>query len=47
MGIEELERVEVAPVDELRAWFIAHRDQQENIWLVTFRTSVPERYVSA
>jgi uncharacterized protein YdeI (YjbR/CyaY-like superfamily) len=47
MGIEELERVEVSSVAELHAWFLAHHDQPEGIWLVTHRKSVPERYVSA
>jgi uncharacterized protein YdeI (YjbR/CyaY-like superfamily) len=47
MGIEELERVEVSSVAELRAWFTAHHDQPEGIWLVTYRKSVPQRYVSA
>ncbi|MEM8535740.1 MAG: YdeI/OmpD-associated family protein [Chloroflexota bacterium] len=44
--MQELPRVEVQSVAELRAWFEEHHTQQESIWLVTYKKSVPDKYVS-
>lgn len=45
-GIEELERVEVASVDELRTWLAEHHRQDDSIWLVTYKKSAGPAYVS-
>ena len=39
-------RVEVASAAELWAWLEANHAQEESVWLVTYKKSVPERYVS-
>ena len=44
--MKELERVEVASIDDMRRWFEANHDQRESIWLVTYKKSVPEKYIS-
>ena len=38
--------VEVASEQELHDWLLAHHDQDEAVWLVTWKKAVPERYVS-
>lgn len=43
---DELKKVEVASVEELRAWFEQNYAQEDSIWLVTFKKNVPEKYVS-
>lgn len=40
------EWVEVASRAEWRAWLEAHHQQSESIWLVRYKQSVPEKYVS-
>ncbi len=45
--MQELERVEVESAKVLRNWFERNHAQAESIWLVTFKKSVPEKYVSA
>lgn len=42
----EFERVEVELIQELRKWFENNYDQSESIWLVTYKKSVPNKYVS-
>ncbi|MEM6835463.1 MAG: YdeI/OmpD-associated family protein [Cyanobacteria bacterium P01_C01_bin.120] len=44
--VQDLERVEVASVEELRQWFEANHKQAESIWLVTYKKTVPAKYVS-
>jgi uncharacterized protein YdeI (YjbR/CyaY-like superfamily) len=43
---DRFEHVEVASVDDLHRWLLAHHDQPEAVWLVTWKKAVPERYVS-
>lgn len=43
---ERFEKVQVSSVAELRDWLNAHHTQPENVWLVTFKKSVPDKYVS-
>jgi uncharacterized protein YdeI (YjbR/CyaY-like superfamily) len=43
---ENFEQVAVASAAELRAWLEAHHQQQEAIWLVTWKKHVPGKYVS-
>lgn len=45
--MKDFEQVEVKSVVELRAWFEKHHDQKESIWLVTYKKSVPDKYLSA
>lgn len=44
-GLDDLERVEVASLEELREWLAARHEQKESVWLVTFKKAVPDRYV--
>lgn len=44
--MQEFQKVEVASVAELRAWFKANHAQAESIWVVTYKKSVPGKYVS-
>ena len=39
-------KVEVASVSELHAWLEAHHEQNEAVWLVTFKKVVPNKYLS-
>lgn len=43
---ERLERVEVSSADALWDWLEAHHGQDESVALVTFKKSVPAKYVS-
>ena len=44
--MQDLEKVEVKSVKELRQWFEKHYGQKESIWLVTYKKNVPNNYVS-
>ena len=44
--MQDLNRVEVTSVQELRQWFENSYDQKESIWLVTYKKNVPHKYVS-
>ncbi|MEM9941270.1 MAG: YdeI/OmpD-associated family protein [Planctomycetota bacterium] len=39
-------KVPVNSADELRKWLAEHHAQAESVWLVTFKKSTPDRYVS-
>lgn len=43
---ENFEKVEVSSTAELRDWLQANYTQEESVWLVTYKKSVPEKYVS-
>lgn len=43
---DDLPRVEVATPAELRGWLEAHHAREESVWLVTWKASVRDRYVS-
>lgn len=43
---ENFQKVEVASPQELRNWLERPYLQQESVWLVTFKKSVPEKYLS-
>ena len=45
--VDELERVEVHSAADLRRWLEANHARTASIWLVTYKKSVPDRYVSA
>ena len=44
---ERFEQVAVASGDELLRWLDANHAREEGVWLVTWKKSVPDRYVSA
>lgn len=41
-----MQQVEVSSLDALRRWLAAHHQQTASIWLVTYKKSVPEKYLS-
>lgn len=43
---ENFAKVEVSSTDELRNWLEKNHQQEESVWLVTFKKSVPEKYLS-
>jgi uncharacterized protein YdeI (YjbR/CyaY-like superfamily) len=43
---ENFEQVEVTSGQELRDWLEAHHQQEEAVWVVTYKKVVPEKYVS-
>lgn len=47
-GIEtdRFEKVAVTSSEALRDWLSYHHAQDESVWLVTFKTSEPDKYVS-
>jgi uncharacterized protein YdeI (YjbR/CyaY-like superfamily) len=44
---DRFEHVEVASVDDLHRWLLAHHGQTEAVWLVTWKKAVEDRYVSS
>ncbi len=44
--MQDLEKVEVQSTRELRQWFEDNHAQKESIWLVTYKKSSPDKYVS-
>jgi uncharacterized protein YdeI (YjbR/CyaY-like superfamily) len=43
---ENFEKVEVSSPEELRSWLMQHHRQPQSVWLVTWKKSEPQRYVS-
>jgi len=43
---ENLKKVEVKSSQELRAWLEIHHGQKESVWLVTYKKTVPDKYLS-
>lgn len=43
---ENFAKVEVKSTGELRSWLEKHHQQEESVWLVTFKKSQPEKYIS-
>jgi len=43
---ENFEKIEITSAEELRQWLRAHHDQEQSVWLVTYKKSEPHRYVS-
>lgn len=42
----KFERVEIQSAASLRAWLTDNHGQTESVWLVTYKKSVPDKYVS-
>jgi uncharacterized protein YdeI (YjbR/CyaY-like superfamily) len=45
-GADDLARLAITSAGELRAWLEAHHASEESVWLVTWKASVRDRYVS-
>jgi uncharacterized protein YdeI (YjbR/CyaY-like superfamily) len=43
---ENFQRVEVKSSQELRFWLEKHHSQTDSVWLVTYKKSSPDKYVS-
>jgi len=43
---DNFQKVEIYSPQELRSWLELHHQQQESVWLVTFKKSVPDKYLS-
>ena len=43
---ENFERVEVASAQDLRTWLLENYRQENSVWLVTHKKSIPEKYIS-
>ena len=43
---ENFERVEVASAQDLRSWLLENHRQENSVWLVTHKKSIPEKYIS-
>lgn len=46
MTADSLELVEIQSQEDLRNWLLLHYAQKESVWLVTFKKTLPESYVS-
>lgn len=44
--MHDLEHLEIASAEDLRAWLTEHHGQDDGIWCVTWKKSHPDRYVS-
>ena len=45
VATEKFDQVAVQSQEELRAWLMANHSQEKGVWLVTFKKSVPEKYL--
>lgn len=43
---ENFEKVQVSSSEELREWLLEHHQQEQSIWLVTYKKVKPHKYVS-
>ena len=43
---DNFNQVEISSSQELRSWLADHHRQTESVWLVTYKKSVPSKYVS-
>ena len=43
---DNFNQVEISSSQELRSWLADHHRQTESVWLVTYKKSVPNKYVS-
>ena len=46
LKMEDLEKVEVTSIQELRQWFEENYAREESIWLVTYKKVIPSKYIS-
>lgn len=43
---ENFDQIEVSSNEELRNWLLINHQQKESVWLVTYKSIVPEKYLS-
>lgn len=43
---ENFKKVQISSIEELRSWLIHNHTQSESVWLVTYKKSEPNKYVS-
>ncbi|MEL6659132.1 MAG: YdeI/OmpD-associated family protein [Bacteroidota bacterium] len=43
---ENFTKVEVSSSEELREWLVANHQQEESVWLVTYKKQTPAKYIS-
>ena len=43
---ENFNKIEITSQEELRTWLMKNHMQTESVWLVTYKKSVPDKYVS-
>jgi uncharacterized protein YdeI (YjbR/CyaY-like superfamily) len=43
---DKFEQIEITSHDQLRKWLLANHNQTESVWLVTFKKSATDKYVS-
>lgn len=43
---DNFEKVSVESTEQLHDWLSEHHDQDESVWLVTFKKSTPKKYLS-
>ena len=43
---DRFDKVEISSAEDLRSWLTENHTQQESVWLVTYKKSVPKKYVS-
>ena len=46
IATEDFEQVPITSAAELREWLLAHHAQPDSVWVVTYKKSVPDKYVS-
>ena len=45
IATENFEQFEISDAKQLRTWLESHHAREESIWLITFKKSIPEKYV--
>ena len=43
---DNFDKVEITSVEELRNWLVDNYDQDKGVWIVTFKKSEGDKYVS-
>jgi hypothetical protein len=43
---ENFDKVEITSQEQLRSWLMKNHSQSESVWLVTYKKSEPDNYVS-
>jgi uncharacterized protein YdeI (YjbR/CyaY-like superfamily) len=46
IATSSFKKVQVTSAEQLRQWLLTHHEQQESVWLVTYKKHVATRYVS-
>ena len=43
---ENFDKVEITSVKELRLWLLENHNKSDSVWLVTYKKSEPNKYIS-